>query len=214
MSVTPPPRPAPGRLDLVRQFLNTADLEDGTDQLDTSADARRWLREHGLAARAGVMSEPDRRHLIQIREGLRSLAFANNGSPLPPAELRRLNRLTAAASITPAFTGNNQITLVATQADAVSAILAIVYESIRDRRRLSHWSGLTPHFLRSDPLGAIGRRAGEAGPRPGADGSPGSSPDFRRSLARSSGHVPAWSGRRRPSGSRLRSRRAAVPIRP
>jgi len=116
----------------VRQFLNTADLEDGTDQLDTSADARRWLREHGLAARAGVMSEPDRRHLIQIREGLRSLAFANNGSPLPPAELRRLNRLTAAASITPAFTGNNQITLVATQADAVSAILAIVYESIRD----------------------------------------------------------------------------------
>ncbi len=102
------------------------------------------------------MSEPDRRHLIQIREGLRSLAFANNGSPLPPAELRRLNRLTAAASITPAFTGNNQITLVATQADAVSAILAIV---LRRLNRLTAAASITPAFTGNNQITLVATQA-------------------------------------------------------
>ena len=41
-------QPAPGRLDLVRRFVNTQDVEDGIEELATPAAARAWLREHGL----------------------------------------------------------------------------------------------------------------------------------------------------------------------
>ena len=38
-------RAAPGRLELVRQFINTADLEPGDDELTDLPALARWLRE-------------------------------------------------------------------------------------------------------------------------------------------------------------------------
>ena len=38
---------APGRLDLVRRFVNTQDVEDGIEELATPAAARAWLRDTG-----------------------------------------------------------------------------------------------------------------------------------------------------------------------
>ena len=44
---------APGRLDLVRDFVNTKDLEDGTDELTSPAELADWLAVSGLAHAGG-----------------------------------------------------------------------------------------------------------------------------------------------------------------
>src|SRR4051794_36541971 len=90
---------APGRLELVRTFLNTRDIENGIDALETSPGARRWLVAHDLLRRNAQVSERDRIQLIELREAVRALAFSHNGYPLPRRELVRLNRHAANASI-------------------------------------------------------------------------------------------------------------------
>ena len=40
---------APGRLDLVRDFVNTKDVEDGTDELTSPGELADWLAVAGLA---------------------------------------------------------------------------------------------------------------------------------------------------------------------
>ena len=69
---------APGRLELVRRFVNTQDVEDGIEELATPAAARAWLREHGLPD-VPRLDAPRMERLIGLREALRRLLLANNG---------------------------------------------------------------------------------------------------------------------------------------
>jgi predicted RNA-binding Zn ribbon-like protein len=126
---------APGRLELVRQFLNTRDVENEADELETSRGAHRWLVSHGLLRRNEGVSDPDRIGLIELREGLRALALAHNGFPLSPEELVRLNRQAANASIGAVFHSSDDVQLDRAKGnvhDAVSALLAIVCDAIRE----------------------------------------------------------------------------------
>ena len=50
MTVMPTDQTAPAELELVRQFVNTRDIEDGTDELESAAGAVAWLDAHGLAS--------------------------------------------------------------------------------------------------------------------------------------------------------------------
>jgi predicted RNA-binding Zn ribbon-like protein len=133
--------PAPGRLELVRRFLNTASFEKRTDELETPRSARGWLVAQGLLARREQVGEPERIKLIELREGLRALAWANNGLPISDDALARLNRHAARASIGVRFDGSGEVQLCADRGDvdhAISALLAIVSDSIRD----GSWSRL------------------------------------------------------------------------
>ena len=73
--------PAPGDLELVRQFVNTMDAEAGTERLETPEGLARWLEEYGFP----VDPAPDTEALaraFEFREQLRALLLANNGHPL------------------------------------------------------------------------------------------------------------------------------------
>ena len=71
---------APGRLELVRKFVNTRDVEDGIEELATPAAARAWLRGHGLPDLPGA-GDRELRRLTGLREALRELLHSNNGEP-------------------------------------------------------------------------------------------------------------------------------------
>ena len=43
---------APGRLELVREFVNTRDIDDDLDDIATPQALQGWVAEHGLGARA------------------------------------------------------------------------------------------------------------------------------------------------------------------
>jgi predicted RNA-binding Zn ribbon-like protein len=62
-------------IELVRDFVNTFDVESQTDSLATRADLTRWLRAHRLAGPATLSDA------IAVREALRELLLANNHLP-------------------------------------------------------------------------------------------------------------------------------------
>ena len=72
--------PAPGMLEVVRQFVNTLDIESGTDELDSPGALLGWLGKSGLGgvggdAHAGgrPVTEADLALAISLREALRGV---------------------------------------------------------------------------------------------------------------------------------------------
>jgi predicted RNA-binding Zn ribbon-like protein len=74
------PSLAPDELDLVIDFVNTRDIEGGTDDLATPQGLASWLADRGLLEQAGsAPSEPERLRAVSLREALRALMLAHNG---------------------------------------------------------------------------------------------------------------------------------------
>jgi len=77
---------APGDLAIVRAFVNTLDLESGTDELADPASLGAWLAARGLLDPKVTPGEDDARRARELREALRELLLANNdGHPVPEA---------------------------------------------------------------------------------------------------------------------------------
>ena len=70
----------PHELDLLIEFVNTRDVEEATDELQTTAGLAGWLAARGLLARGASASEDELRRAVELREALRSLMLANNGA--------------------------------------------------------------------------------------------------------------------------------------
>ena len=90
--------PAPGRLALVQDFVNSAELPGGYDELADPLAAAFWLRNHGFDF------EPDStrlRRIVETREHLRTLIAVNSGRPLTPQVASRLARLLDSAGVHP-----------------------------------------------------------------------------------------------------------------
>src|SRR5277367_3348687 len=65
---------APGDLATLQAFVNTLDIEQGTDELATPAGMDGWLREAGLVADLGEQARPrDLALAIDLREALRGV---------------------------------------------------------------------------------------------------------------------------------------------
>ena len=80
MVVTDKSGQAPGRLELVREFLNTRDIEAGTDELGSPDALAGWLAAHGLGGqRIAGPSEGEWRTAIALRESLREVLLAHAG---------------------------------------------------------------------------------------------------------------------------------------
>jgi predicted RNA-binding Zn ribbon-like protein len=85
---------APGDLEIVRRFVNTLDIEAGTDELDSPAALLAWLRGAGLAVpeAAGEARQADVRcaaadlvRSVALREALRVVLRSHVASPGKPA---------------------------------------------------------------------------------------------------------------------------------
>lgn len=95
--------PAPGDLGLVQAFANTFwDLERGRpEQLRSPSSLAAWLRRRGVTGSGVRLSETDLRRALDVREGLRTLLFANSGADPDRDAITRLNEGLRGASVTP-----------------------------------------------------------------------------------------------------------------
>ena len=126
--------PAPGALGLVQAFINTSDWESGEDELLDPASLGAWLTAHGLAG-GGLVTAADLERALAVREGLRALALANNGEPLDPAPLERLNAIAGDARLRLAFRpdGGSWLEPAVGGVDAaIGRLLAIVFGAMTD----------------------------------------------------------------------------------
>src|ERR1022692_899780 len=77
---------APGELELVRAFVNTADIEQQDDRFGSGPALAAWLIQRGLAAGGTGATGADVTHAIELREALRAVLLAHNGAtPAPDA---------------------------------------------------------------------------------------------------------------------------------
>jgi predicted RNA-binding Zn ribbon-like protein len=128
----PERKEAPGDLELVRNFVNTHDLEDGAEDLATTGELRDWFVTRELMDPDEPVTEGDLRRAVDVREGLRALLLANNGSPFDEAAVERLDRAASRAGLRLRFHpgGCAEFEPDATGVDgALARLLAIVAEA-------------------------------------------------------------------------------------
>lgn len=130
--------PAPGELAVVQAFMNTRwDLVSG-DHAETlvSADAlHEWLHSRGLALGSARLTSRDLERALAVREGMRALAFANNGHPRDEAaiEAMRLASSGAGTQIHLEFDGPQFVADGTTGIEgAIGTLLAITARAMLD----------------------------------------------------------------------------------
>ncbi|HZS31058.1 MAG TPA: CGNR zinc finger domain-containing protein [Gaiellaceae bacterium] len=67
------------RLDLVRDFVNTYDLETEVDRIASPDELAEWLSEEGLVDDLVEPSAEEHADALAVREAIRELLLANNG---------------------------------------------------------------------------------------------------------------------------------------
>jgi predicted RNA-binding Zn ribbon-like protein len=82
---------------LLVEFVNTRDVEEGTDAIGDPAALERWVGESGAGIGAPSIDAGAHRRILALRESLRAALRANNGSRPSESELAPLREAAAAA---------------------------------------------------------------------------------------------------------------------
>ncbi len=117
---------APGGLELIRRFVNTAELPGGPDELDSLEKARAWCLSHGLAP---VKDQMHLQLLLDFREALRAVLFANNGEGDASLAWEHLRPFLASTRLSLSVNANRGLELSPEDKGPIASLLAVVYES-------------------------------------------------------------------------------------
>ncbi|MGH7722324.1 MAG: CGNR zinc finger domain-containing protein [Candidatus Dormibacteria bacterium] len=117
--------PAPGALALVQDFVNTAELPGGYDELADIPATAGWLRARGFDVDP---DEAQRRRIVETREHLRILLGVNSGQALPDVTKVKLGRLLDAAAVHPVV--DTEGVLLASAARGVDGFLAALLSAL------------------------------------------------------------------------------------
>jgi predicted RNA-binding Zn ribbon-like protein len=127
---------APGELELVREFVNTLDLEEGSEALSSPAALGEWLAANGLAPGGVEPAAADLRRATRLREALRAILLSHgDGSPEPADAWKTLDEGAERARLQVRF-GSEGVALIEPEAAGVDAalgrLLAIVHVAVAD----------------------------------------------------------------------------------
>ena len=133
------PKPAPGALGLVQDFMNTRNHLQGGDLLGGVEEADRRLAERGLLEMDESVEETGRRVLVDFREALRVLLLAHNGAAEPGPGVEGLNEFAASAALGVRFGADGRPTLGPVAGDGpaervVARLLAEVFRAEAEGR--------------------------------------------------------------------------------
>jgi predicted RNA-binding Zn ribbon-like protein len=125
---------ASGVLGLVQAYVNTADLEARTDQLNDPNTLVAWLVARGLMS-SGEGSEADVKHAIAVREAIRGVIGANTGAAVYPVDIATLNGAASASRLRARFGSDGKARLEPEAAGvegALGRMVAAVFAAIGD----------------------------------------------------------------------------------
>ena len=142
----PEQKPAPSPLLLVQAFVNTRDLDRGTDLLAGPGQADRWLHQCGLLGPQHHARPGDLCTARDVREGIRALLASNSGGPgAPPPAAADLQPLEAVAGQSPlrlAVGPEGRVQLDPQPPGSLAAGLASLLLIIRDAQQDGTWARL------------------------------------------------------------------------
>lgn len=132
----------PPAIGLVRDFVNTAELQVDEDSLTTPEQLRDWSVQRGLLAAGTQLRPADVTLARTVREGLRSVLMQHAGHDPDPAALDQLNRALAEVRVRPAFTDAGSYRLVPADGAAATAVLGHLLEAIHQAGEDGTWGRL------------------------------------------------------------------------
>ena len=157
---------APGELEIVQRFVNTLDIEAGTDELDSPAALTAWLERHGHFAGLGQSASPgpaaeqspgaaadvavtaaDLRRTVALREALRAVLrshvpAAAGGAPGAVAGAGRELPGIAAALRTRLEVSDDGLVAVVPAGSGAAAALARILLIVAEAGSSGTWSRL------------------------------------------------------------------------
>jgi predicted RNA-binding Zn ribbon-like protein len=127
---------APGKLELVRRFVNTRNVETKEDDLGTPSSLASWLREVGLSDGQQPIDTSDLGHAVDLREAIRELLLANQGGgPAPAKAVGILTDAAGRAGLRISFDGDGGWTASPTSSGvdrAIGKLLAIMMTAMTE----------------------------------------------------------------------------------
>jgi predicted RNA-binding Zn ribbon-like protein len=139
----PEQKPAPAPLRLVQAFVNTRDLDLGTDLLVDPGQANQWLHGSGLLAPRHGAGPEDLGTARVARESIRALLARNGGGPPPAAaDLRPLEAVTGQSGLRLAVGPEGRVQLDPQPPGSLAAGLASLLLIIRDAQQDGTWARL------------------------------------------------------------------------
>jgi predicted RNA-binding Zn ribbon-like protein len=132
---------APGDLELVRRFVNTRDIEEGSEELDSPDSLITWFAGIGLLDDEAAADEKDLERTLALREGIRSLLLANNGEGIETVRIRELNRAIGGMCLTVRFDNDGRATLKP-ESSGVSAALGRILAAVVRAMEEGSWGRL------------------------------------------------------------------------
>jgi predicted RNA-binding Zn ribbon-like protein len=132
-----PEKRPPEELELVERFVNSLHMHEhreDEEELVSPEALRDWLAERDLIGPGEEVSEGDLRRAIDVREGLRALALANNGEELDRSAVACLDRAASRAGLrVQALSGEPRLAPDAGGVDgALATMLAQVATAVAD----------------------------------------------------------------------------------
>jgi predicted RNA-binding Zn ribbon-like protein len=124
---------APGQLEDLREFVNTLDVDEGTDELTSPTALASFLAPRDLLVEGAEVGERELERAVELRESFRRLLRANNGGEPDPGAIDSLNRAAEDAKISVRFDpdGGPMLAVAGSGAGAVLApLVAIAYEAM------------------------------------------------------------------------------------
>jgi predicted RNA-binding Zn ribbon-like protein len=129
------------RLNLVRDFVNTLDLETGVDRIATPDELAGWLSDNDLVDDLVEPTSAEHRDALAVREAVRELLLANNGVAADTGSASAtLDEAARKAGVGIAF-ADGRPTLVAAAGGTRGAIGTIV-ASVAELARTDEWPRL------------------------------------------------------------------------
>ena len=126
----------PNGLDLVIDFVNTLDPDDGTDALATADGLAGWLSGRGLITDdQAELTDSDRQVALRLREALRALMLENNGEAADPGAAEELELTARRGQLGVHFDANGSVAMrpaAGGLAGALAALLVPVVDAGRD----------------------------------------------------------------------------------
>ena len=126
---------APGDLELVREFVNTLDVESGTDDLSSPGGLAAFYESRGLLESGHPVGGSDLRTAVTLRAGLRDFLKSNHGDLPDQNTVGTLNQALASLPLTLRLGGDGSLSLDAAGGGAGAALarlVAIVFRSMAE----------------------------------------------------------------------------------
>ena len=137
ITATEPPNrnAAPPRLELVREFINTAELDENTDLLTDLTGLRSWFVDKGLLGAGSRVTESERTQAVDFRESLRDILSAHTAGIVSTGAVRLLDAAVKQIPMRLRVDDTGWVRVAAAGKDfdgALGELLARVYEAMED----------------------------------------------------------------------------------